>query len=291
MPILRFLLILFMPLGILAQNGLEQADMLIEQGRYREAEALLIRLKEEEPDPQVKDKLGEVYGYQMDWDKAIDIYRELTATYPGNPDYFFKYGGVLAKKAQSSNVFTALSLLSRIKHNFRTALKLNPDHIRAHWAMVDLYVSLPFIAGGNMTKAYQYANRLKELEPLDGYLALGYVYEYDDEPEKAKQYYMKALSILNDLETLERNQLNYQIGKISSEYGVYLDKGITHLNTYIDNYTVMDGVPLEWAYLRLAMIYRKKSEKELALAFIQESLRINPELSPAIAEKSTIEKL
>ena len=291
MLLIRFIFFLMIPMGVLAQNGLQQVDSLIERRNYKAAESLLIRLNDEQPGPIVQDKLGEVYGYQMNWDKAIDIYSELTSTHPENADYFFRYGGVLAKKAQESNVLTALSLLSRIKYSFRTSLKLNPDHIRAHWAMVDLYVSLPFIAGGSMSKAYQYANRLKELEPLDGYLALGYVHEYDDEPEKAKKYYFKALSILNDLEILERNQLNYQIGKISSEYGVHLDKGIMHLKTYIDNYTVMDGVPLEWAYLRLAKIYRKKSEKQLAQASIEESLRINPDLSPAIEEKSTIERL
>lgn len=291
MPLLRLLLAVMVPFGVFSQSNIQKADSLIEGRKYRAAERLLIRLMTQNASPEIKDKLGEVYGYQMKWDEAIDVYSELTTSHPKNASYSFKYGGVLAKKAQESNILTALSLLSRIKQSFRTTIKLDPEHIRAHWAMVDLYVSLPLIAGGNMSKAYQYAQRLKELAPLDGYLALGYVYEYDEEPEKARQNYMKALNLLNGLELPERNQLNYQIGKICSQYSVQLDLGILHLKSYIDQYTVLDGVPLEWAYFRLAKIYRAKSEKQLALASIAESLRINPELSPALKEKSAIERL
>ncbi len=275
----------------MAQSDLSGIEEHIGKKQYQAAEKNLISLIEEDRDPELKAKLGEVYGYQLKWDEAIEIYRELTLMYPKNAEYFFRYGGVLAKKAQQSNTFLALTLLSRIKNSFKMALKLDPGHISAHWAMIDLYVSLPGIVGGSTSKAFDYALELRKLEPLDGYLALGYVYEYDDEAEKAKAHYLKALAILNELEKLERNQLNYQIGKICSDYGLHLDKGIEHLNAYIENYTVLDGVPLEWAYLRLAKIYRKKLNKDRALAWINKSLSLNPGLPPALAERSAIERL
>ena len=149
-----------------------------------------------------------------------------------------------------------------LKVALKQALKLDPDSIEIHWALIDLYISLPGIVGGSLSKARSYALELKALSLLDGYLALGYVYEYDNEPEKAKMNYIKALNLLHDLGQVTRNQLNYQIGKICSDYGIEADKGIAHLNVYISNYTVMDGVPLEWAYYRLAKIYRNKSDRK-----------------------------
>ena len=291
MYLLKLLLLIWIPIGIIAQPGLQYAEELIADRNYTAAEQLLLQLVEKNKDPLLNSKLGEVYGYQSKWDEAIDIYRDLTLMYPQNADYFFRYGGVLAKKAQNSNVFMALAMLARIKNSFRMALKLEPDHIRAHWALIDLYVSIPGIVGGSMSNAYKYAYALKELAPLDGYLALGYVFEYDDQPEKAKKHYLKALSMLNNLDSPDRNQLNYQIGKICSDYGIQLNKGIAHLNIYIEDYTVLDGVPLEWAYLRLAKIYRKQSNKQLALVWINKSLGIAPDLEAAIREKSVIERL
>ena len=291
MFVLRLLFFLLFPLSLVAQSNLTIIEKYIEDKDYRMAEQKLLKLIEADSDPDLKAKLGEVYAYQLKWDEAVEIYRELSVNYPENAEFFFRYGGVLAKKAQASNTFLALTMLGRIKNSFKMALDLNPTHIRTHWALIDLYVSLPGIVGGSMSKAYEYAQELKELEPLDGHLALGYVYEYDDEPEKARAQYLEAMSILNDFDNLERNQLNYQIGKISSDYGMQLDKGIEHLNAYIENYTVLDGVPLEWAYLRLAKIYRKKSNKDKALSWINKSLNLNPDLTPALTERSIIERL
>ncbi|MGI9546722.1 MAG: tetratricopeptide repeat protein [Flavobacteriaceae bacterium] len=273
------------------QLSVESIENHIRNGSYQKAQLILQESIKKDPDPILKDKLGEVFGYQQQWDKAIEVYRELTIQYPQNPEFQFRYGGVLAKKAQNSNLFMALPLLGKIKASFKKALKLDPEHIGAHWALIDLYVSLPALVGGSISNAYDHALKLKELSAVDGYLALGYVYEYDEAPEQAKINYLKALTLLDKKEIIDRNQLNYQIGKICAEFEIEMDKGIIHLNEYIHNYTVLDGVPLEWAYYRLAKIYRKKSERQKALVWINRSLEISPGLEPALTEKSAIERL
>ena len=281
----------FVPVSIMGQSYPEMVDDYLQAGDYDGAEQILLDEIKNNKDAELMNKLGEVYGVQGQWDKAIDIYRDLTLSYPRNAEYYFRYGGVLAKKAQNSNIFTGLSLLGKIKSSFRKAIRLDPDHLGAHWALVDLYVSLPFIVGGSMSQAYRYATDLKKISELDGHLALGYVFEYDDKAAEAKSNYLKALQLLTQEQLVERNQLHYQIGKICSEYSLELDKGIYHLNEYIDRYTVLDGVPLEWAYYRLAMIYRQKSEKDKALKWINKSLDLNPAMEQAVGEKKTIEQL
>ena len=281
----------FTPWVMISQSSLDDVEQYIELKNYSAAEKILKRQLEIGPRPDLKDKLGEVYAYQLKWDKAIDIYEELTESVPDNASYLFRYGGVMAKKAQSSSSFTALMYISRIKSSFRNSLKLDPGSIATHWALVDLYVTLPRIVGGSYSKALGYAKQLQELSPLDGYLAIGYIQEYNDEREKARSNYMKAFNLLDSYSETSRNQLNYQIGKICSDYKIELDRGIKHLNLYIENYTVMDGVPLEWAYYRLAKIYRAKMDRKKTEFYIDQALAVKPDFGPALEERDKVASL
>jgi hypothetical protein len=40
-----------------------------------------------------------------------------------------------------------------------------------------------------------FANQLEVLSKVDGYLAKGYIHEYDNEPELAEKYYKKAVAL------------------------------------------------------------------------------------------------
>ncbi|WP_422081661.1 tetratricopeptide repeat protein [Ulvibacterium sp.] len=285
-------LLVFIKLSVCGAQSTEvDVNQLIERKKYVQAETELLKEIQVTADKDTKDRLGEVYGYQGKWDDAIAIYKELTEAYPQVADYAFKYGGVLAKKAQNSNKFKALTLVGRIKENFKKAATLDSSSIKVHWALVDLYITLPGILGGSTSKAFDYAKKLKSISPIDGYLAMGYVHEYDEESEKAKQDYLYALSLIGDLGNIERNQLHYQIGKICGEYGLKLDEGVYHMGQYIKNYTPLDGVPLKWAYFRMAKLYRKKKDKPNAQKWIAKALYIDIELEPALEEQKKIKAM
>ena len=76
-----------------------------------------------------------------------------------------------------------------VKDAFLKAAELDPNHIDTRWALVELYIQLPGIIGGSKSKSFKYANELEALSKVDGYLAKGYIYEYDNEPENAEKYY------------------------------------------------------------------------------------------------------
>ncbi|WP_411031111.1 tetratricopeptide repeat protein [Spongiimicrobium sp. 3-5] len=277
--------------GLAQEDVIALVDTYISDKKYHKAERLLLSHGYPGTSDILRDKLGEVYSCQEKWEEAIDIYRELAKQYPENAEYHFRYGGVLAKKAQSSSKFTAFTLLGRLKEGFLSAAALDAEHVGARWALVDLYVSLPGIVGGSISKAQKYAEELKAISPLDGYLALGYVFEYDERPQKAKQYYLKALGYIDNLEKVERNQLNYQIGKVCGDYNLKLDDGIAHMKQYIADFTVKDGVPLDWAYYRLAKLYRNKGDKKLAVLWITKALEKRPNFAPALKEQEKINAL
>ena len=148
-------------------------------------------------------------------------------------------------------------------------------------------------------KPLTYANQLEKISKVDGYLAKGYVYEYDNEPKLAEKYYKLAIKVggsvtcyekltnfyedqnqpekaIVNLEiaqkNLQRNAMHYQIGKVCADYNMQLDKGEKCLKAYLSHYSSKDGVPKAWAYYRLAQIYKHKNETDKALEWINKAI-------------------
>lgn len=276
--------------GAAQEDLLLKADEYIASKQYAKSVKLL-ETNTKNPSSELKNKLGESYAYMAEWDKAIPIYETLKEKHPENAEYWFRYGGVLAMKAQNSSRFTALTLIGKIKSSFIKAAELDDKHIDARWALVDVYLSLPGILGGSVAKAKKYSKELQTISSIDGYISIGYVYEYDDEPIKAKENYLKGLRGLNEVDSITRNQLRYQIGKICGDYGIKIDEGISHMQKFVDNYSVKDGVGKEWIYYRLARLYRHKNDKKIASKWIQKAIAMDNEFDLAIKERERIAKI
>jgi hypothetical protein len=69
----------------------------------------------------------------------------------------------------------------------KKAIKLNPAHIDARWALIELYIKLPGIVGGE-TKALKYASELSKISSVDGYLSRGHIDEYYRRYKRERQY-------------------------------------------------------------------------------------------------------
>ena len=290
----------------LAQNSKDKAEVFIAEKDFKNAQNEMVTFLESNPeDKDAIEILGDAYGHQKKWDEAIEQYKSLTEKEPNNANYQYKYGGALGMKALSISKLKALGIIGDVKQAFLKAAELDSNHIEARWALVELYVSLPGIIGGSNTKALKYANELQILSKVDGYLAKGYVYEYDDEPELAEKYYRLAIKVGGSVtcyekltnfyegqnqpekaignleeghEKLQRNSMHYQIGKVCADYNIQLEKGEKCLKAYLSNHSSKDGVPKEWAFYRLAQIYKHKENKVEALKWIDKAIAGLPEL-------------
>jgi tetratricopeptide (TPR) repeat protein len=314
--LLLFFLIPFISFG---QNQLDEISTLLKQKQFIAAEKKAKNHLLNHPNNlKAIEFLGDAQGHQKNWDAAIKSYKKLVDKKPNNANYHYKYGGALGMKALSISKFKALGIISDIKTAFLKAAELDPKHIETRWALVELYMQLPGIIGGSKSKSLKYANELQNLSTVDGYLAKGYIYEYDNQPELAEQYCKKAINIggsltcFNKLTTFyenenkpqkaiknieqaqkkhQRNALHYQIGKVAAEYNVQLQKGARCLEIYLENYSAADGVPKAWAYYRLAQIQTHNKNKTEALKNINLAINELPNRDVFKTQKEKILKL
>jgi tetratricopeptide (TPR) repeat protein len=298
-------------LYLYAQPSFEETRNLINSGEYKSAADALEQIVRNNPDNfEAQELLADTHAYQREWEQAISIYSKLVEVRP-SAELHYKLGGSLGMKAQTVNKLSALFLIADIRSNLERALELNPEHINAHWAVIELYLELPTILGGSVDKALTYAKKLQAVSEVDGYLAKGHIYKHSQELALAELYYQKAVDLGNSVvcyrelvdfyefsnaphkavKTLETavkmhdiNEFNYRLGEISAIHQIEFDKGLRALQRYIQNYTKTDKTPIEWAYLRSAQIYTSQDKKELALENLDLALKCNQNFPEAHKE-------
>lgn len=299
-----------------AQSSFQIGESLYLKEQYQKAKPYFESYLRDYPeDKKTKEYLGDIAGVKKNWDVALEYYKELLDESPYVAEYHFKYGGALGLKSLEISKLKAVFYLDDIKFHLNKATELDPKHIEARWALVELYIQLPSIVGGSEEKALSYANQLQGISPVDGYLAKGYIAEYNNRLKDAEQFYKKAIELggsahtydkltklyehndqptqaienLEDsLRKFDRNQLNYQIGKICAQYNIELQRGLVYLERYIKNHSVKDGVPLDWAYFRKAQIYRNMNDKDKAYNWINKALASRADFKEALVEKKLI---
>ena len=318
MKYLVYILIMIPILG-LAQGDFELAIDYFEKEDFNKAKPIFQKYLKTNPNhKKAREYLGDIASYTEDWDTAIIYYEGLLEEDENSANYNFKFGGALGMKALSVNRFRAVTYIGDIRESFEKAAKLDANHIEVRWALVEFYIQLPGIIGGSERKAISYAKELGRISEVDGLLAKGYIAEYSKRPKDAEIFYKQAIEVggsphtyeklsslyesnsqpkkaietsVESLKVHKRNQLNYQIGKIAAQYNVKAEIGIICLQKYIENHSVKDGVPKDWAYYRLAQIYKNQSQKETALLWIDRALSSRSNFEEAKEEKERILQL
>lgn len=190
------IIFLFFPLLILGQTNFEKGEKLYNEGKYSQAQPYFESYLKSYPNHiTTLEFLGSIAGHTYSWDKGILYFRKLKSLKPTESEYYFKYGAVLAMKAKESSKIKALGMISEVRGSFEKAIALNPKHLEARWALIELYLQLPGIVGGSESKAIKYSGELRELSPVDGYLSRGHIEEYFKRYPSAEVQYKRAVLI------------------------------------------------------------------------------------------------
>lgn len=183
----------------------EKAIQLYQNQKYGQAKILFENyLKQNPADSKAMEYLGDIAGYEKNWDEAISYYKKLKIQSPEKANYWYKFGGALGMKAKSVSKLKALGMIDDIESSFLKAAQLDKKHIDARWALVVFYIELPGIVGGSEKKALAYSNELLALSKVDGYLSKGYIDEYFGRYQKAENSYLKAHEIGNSKTTFQK---------------------------------------------------------------------------------------
>ena len=191
-----FLFLVFIPRFAISQTDFDKAEKLFLSKSLDQSRILFENyLKENQNHLKTLEYLGDIEGQNKSWDNAIYYYKKLKQLKPLEANYYYKYGGVLGMRAKYSNKFKALGMISEVKSSFEKAIFLNPKHIEARLALVELYLQLPGIVGGSEKKALLYANEIAQISAVDGYLSKGHIAEYFGRFKEAEVQYKKAVEI------------------------------------------------------------------------------------------------
>lgn len=202
----HILLVFFLfPMLVFSQVNLEKAQQLFEEGKLEQAKPMFeVLLKKNPSNIKIIEYLGDIAGRSKDWDEALLYYGKLKKARPSEANFYFKYGGVLGMKALEVSKFKALGMIDEVQSNFEKAIELNPKHIEARWALIELNLQLPGILGGSEKKAIQYSNELSKISAVDGYLSRGHIEEYFKRYSAAEQQYKKAIAVGNSKKTYQK---------------------------------------------------------------------------------------
>ncbi|MFE3872058.1 tetratricopeptide repeat protein [Flavobacterium sp. ZS1P70] len=206
---------LLLPLMILAQSNFDKGEKLFKEEKFDQAQLIFESILKTNPhDLKTIEYLGDIAGKDKSWDAAIGYYKKLKQLKPLEANYYYKYGGVLGMKAINGNKFKALGMIDEVRGSFEKAIALNPKHIEARWALIELYIQLPGIVGGSQSKAVKYSNELMKLSLVDGYLSRGHIDEYFRRYTAAEVQFKKAIAISGSkmsyqkLANLYKNKMN-----------------------------------------------------------------------------------
>jgi tetratricopeptide (TPR) repeat protein len=173
-----------------------KGEKLFKEGNFDQAQPLLENYLKTSPNHlRTLEYLGDIASQNKSWDKALIYYKKLEKLKPSEANYYFKYGGALAMKSLEVSKLKALGMVSEIRSSFEKAIVLNPKHIEARWALIELNLQLPGIVGGSESEAIKYSSELREISPVDGYLSRGHIDEYFDRKSEAEVQYKRAILI------------------------------------------------------------------------------------------------
>ena len=284
---LRFFLILF--LGTLhAQDSTPIVSFEFTRNNYYDNQIKELKESINKNNELVSyDSIAKFAFRYKDWETSIEYLEKAIKMSPTSMRYYL-LGGAAGFRALEVSVFSSLKYINIMKPAFEKALELEPKNPLFLRAQVDVLISLPSILWGNIEKAKKLVTRIMLIDPLEGHLAEGFIYEKLKDYNSAKLSYLKVFDFLNQNQDIysksflnylkcNRRNLAYDLGKIAAEYSLSIKWGQCVLSYFLNTYKLNDTVPLAWVHYQIARLSKiegnenkMKKNIEKALLFIDD---------------------
>jgi tetratricopeptide (TPR) repeat protein len=172
-----------------------QANMLLQQGRVDEAEALLQDLLASQPNNAHAHQLFcRVYYAQDKADSAIHECELAVTNAPDNSEDHMWLARAYGFKASHASPFSALSLAIKVHNEFERAVQLDPQNFQAMSDLGEYYVAAPSLIGGGLDKAQALAARMQPNFPAQAHRLLALVAEKKKDIAAAEAEFQAAVA-------------------------------------------------------------------------------------------------
>src|SRR5262249_10047731 len=146
--------------------GDEIGPQLLDSGRVDEAiTALHGQISSSPNDAAAQNLLCRAHFTLGQWDRGIPACEKAVALAPDNGQYHLWLGRMYCGKADKGSIFTGMALVGKVRNEFETAVRLDPNNAEARCDLAEFYMEAPGIVGGGKDKALQQVGPLSELDP------------------------------------------------------------------------------------------------------------------------------
>jgi predicted Zn-dependent protease len=173
---------------------LSDAQRLFDAGQYSQSADLLIAAAAKSPDDsQLQILLGRCYYELGDFPRAIASFERGVELSPNDSVSHDWLGRAYGRRAEEEVFFTAYSLARKTRHEFETAVMLNPSDLEAQRDLIRFDMNAPSVVGGGDDKALHEIDDLAQIDPTQSDLARAEFFSTKKRYDEADQLYLKIL--------------------------------------------------------------------------------------------------
>jgi tetratricopeptide (TPR) repeat protein len=298
MKLRRTILVTLLLVTILAVATLAAADesapALLAAGRADDAIATLhSKISASPRDGEAYNLLCRAYFSMGDWDRGISACEKAVELAPNNSRYHMWLGRIYGEKADGVIFFKAASLAGKVRNEFETAVRLDPNNVDARSDLGEFYLEAPGIVGGGRDKAEAQARALATLDPAKAHYLNGRLAEKKKDLETAEKEYRAAIEASHgsaltwfnlalfyrhqqrwdDMEAainhavsaqLDRPEILMESGEILLRSGRNFPAAVQFLRRYLASNSKVEEAPAFKAHYLLGTALEKQGDKQAA---------------------------
>ncbi len=269
--------------GLVAAGEVPRADLgaaiaLYDARRYSAARQILQPLAGERPDdPEVNFRLGRI-ALWFDDESAGRTYLEKAAhAAPNDPRIQDALGDAYGLTAQRAWFWAKYGWARKCQAAYLRAVALDPRNPDYHWSLLRYCQQTPRIAGGGIDKAYAEAAAIRQLDPVEGTIALATLH-------LGEKRYDEAFREIDELlrRTPDDFLALYQLGRCAAISGQHLDRGEAALRRCLQRPPPANHHRPGYAnvHLRLGNVLEKAGDAAGARAEYVAMARSDPDFRP-----------
>jgi tetratricopeptide (TPR) repeat protein len=174
-------------------SPLERARVLYQHTEYEASLGMLKSIKENSA--SVDALRGQNFYMLGEVKRATEALQKAVSKDPTNTYYYHWLGRAFGRRAEMSNVFSAMRYAAKARQCFEKAIELDPAN---HEAVNDLFeysLEAPGFLGGGLQKATDIAGRIARQDPIEGHYAQARLAVKRREFHSAEEQFRRAVEL------------------------------------------------------------------------------------------------